>query len=366
MSGTSTPRTVLQLEPPSTGGIRRHVIALTALLRARDWQVAVAGPTGVFDGLGLEAEVVEVPTRLEPVGLFRAVRQLRRILPGNAVIHAHGLKAGWTAVLSRPGVPIVLTIHNVVLDEVAGRGARLQRRLERALLGRVDHVITASPAICEQFADAVEPGRIQFVLPVTPPAIPRRSRSEIRRALGVAEEAVLVVVVARLHPQKDLPLFIWAWSRVAAAHPSARAVIIGEGPDATVLEQLIVESGVADSLRLIGSSPNAVDEMGASDIVAFSSLWEGVPLSAVEAKQLGRPIVSTDVGVVSLLLASGGGAVVPVGDREAFAATLVEYVGSADVRAAASGIDETSGDDRYGDEALTDAVIAIYERVLDA
>ena len=68
MSGTSTPRTVLQLEPPSTGGIRRHVIALTALLRARDWQVAVAGPTGVFDGLGLEAEVVEVPTRLERSG----------------------------------------------------------------------------------------------------------------------------------------------------------------------------------------------------------------------------------------------------------------------------------------------------------
>ena len=153
-SDTSAP-SVLELLGPSTGGIRRHVAALGSILADQGWAVTYAGPAGVLDNLGETAEVVGVPSSFSPAPIARAVRQLRS-LRGVDVIHAHGLKAGWVAVLSRRRgtngrrIPIVLTIHNVVLDEVSGRSAGVLRHLERLLMGRVDRVIAASPGIAEQ------------------------------------------------------------------------------------------------------------------------------------------------------------------------------------------------------------------------
>ena len=63
------------------------------------------------------------------------------------MVHAHGLKVGWWASLVPHRPPLVLTVHNVVLDEVAGRRAPLLRALERRLPSRVDAVIATSPGV---------------------------------------------------------------------------------------------------------------------------------------------------------------------------------------------------------------------------
>ena len=56
----------------------------------------------------------------------------------------------------------------------------------------------------------------------------------MRRELGASDDNVLVVVVARLHPQKDLDLFVRAWRTVVSEHPTARAAIVGEGPSRAI------------------------------------------------------------------------------------------------------------------------------------
>lgn len=366
-SDTSAP-SVLELLGPSTGGIRRHVAALGSILADQGWAVTYAGPAGVLDNLGETAEVVGVPSSFSPAPIARAVRQLRS-LRGVDVIHAHGLKAGWVAVLSRRRgtngrrIPIVLTIHNVVLDEVSGRSAGVLRHLERLLMGRVDRVIAASPGIAEQFAGVVGAGRLSFILPVSPVPHPRRDRSEVRRELGASDDNVLVVVVARLHPQKDLDLFVRAWRTVVSEHPSARAAIVGEGPSRPDLQASIDEAGVAASLRLAGASPDAIEQLAAADVVALTSRWEAVPLVVVEAVQLGRPVVSTRVGVAEELLGDGG-TVVDVGDVDAFAAALSRYVGSPDLRQTAGAVSRERGTVIYGADALVRQVARIYEEVL--
>src|SRR6476646_9278934 len=99
---------VLLVRGPSAGGIRRHVDALAAELPAVGW----------------------TPTVLAVPGDVRAIVAIRRAAAGVDVVHAHGLTVGWWASVVPRRPPLVVTVHNVVLDETAGRRAPVLRRLE--------------------------------------------------------------------------------------------------------------------------------------------------------------------------------------------------------------------------------------------
>ncbi|MEA3020015.1 MAG: hypothetical protein QOI47_1539, partial [Actinomycetota bacterium] len=204
---------VLQLLGPSTGGIRRHVAWLSGALAERDWRVRTAGPDGVLAGLVEQDAIVPVP---------RGRRQLRAAVEGVDLVHAHGLKAGWLASTLRGGAPLVVTVHNLVLDDVAGRGAPALRALEGWIPRRVDAVIAVSDEIGRRFANAAN---VHVVPPFGPVPVVRRDRDEVRAALGIAPGERLLVAVARLHPQKDLPTLL----RAMVGLDGARLVIFGEG-----------------------------------------------------------------------------------------------------------------------------------------
>lgn len=362
-------RRVLELAGPSTGGIRRHVAVVAAILGERGWEVDVAAPAGVLDDLDVGAahrHSIAVPATMSPaalLGAVRSLRALRRTVGGWDVVHAHGLKAAWVARLARPGCPVVLTVHNVVLDEVAGRAAAVQRRLERAIVRAVDKVIAVSPEIVDHFAGVGPPGHVEFVIPASPPPVPRRPRDEVRRALGVRDDEVLVVVAARLHPQKDLPTFAAAWRSVVDAHPTARAVVVGEGPARAEVEAAVDRAGVRDTLALPGASDHAVDELAAADVVVLSSRWEGAPLVVAEAMQLGRPIVSTRVGVVPQMTGDGA-VIVEVGDADALAEAIGRFVAAPELRARAGEVSRERGTVIYGAAPLVASVERVYEEVV--
>ena len=136
---------MLELLGPSTGGIRQHVAWLTGALRERGWTVRTAGPPGVLDDLVEQDAVVAVP---------RGWRALRGAIGRADLVHAHGLKAGWLASTVPRRPPLVVTVHNLVLDEVARRAAPVLRRLEGMLPGRVDAVIAVSDEIGRRFGAA--------------------------------------------------------------------------------------------------------------------------------------------------------------------------------------------------------------------
>jgi glycosyltransferase involved in cell wall biosynthesis len=202
------------------------------------------------------------------------------------------------------------------------------------------------------------------ILPASPAPSPRRDRDEVRARLGAGPDEPLVVVVARLHPQKDLPTFVAAWQQVHADHPSARAAVVGDGPSRDQLATLVEEAAVGGTLVLAGPSDYAVDELAAADVVALSSRWEGAPLVVAEAMQLGKPVVSTRVGVVPDMVGDGG-AIVDVGDAAALAAAIGRFVGSGELRAEAGAVSQQRGTVIYGAEPLVDEVVRVYQEVCD-
>ena len=110
---------ILQLLGPSKGGIRRVVLSLTDALRQRGWSVVVAGPPGALDGIGRLDVEVPIPDFLALPGLVRSRRELGPLAAEFDLVHAHGLKPGLLAASLRPRPPLVVSVHNLVLDEVA-------------------------------------------------------------------------------------------------------------------------------------------------------------------------------------------------------------------------------------------------------
>lgn len=353
----------VQVLGPSTGGIRVHVACLASHLREAGVEAPVVGPGGVLEGLAPQAGEVPVPAGLSPSGLLAARSALRAWRSPPGVLHAHGLKAAWTVVGGRPRRPVVVTVHNVVLDASAGRAAGVQRRLERAVLRRADRVIAPTPAIAAGL-DGVAAERVRVVLPASPWPVPRRTRAEVRAEWGVGDHTPVVVCAARLHPQKDPATLAAAWAGVVAALPGARLVVVGEGPSRGDLEADLDRRGLSESVTLRGFSPHAVDELAAADLSWITSRWEAVPLVLSESLALGVPVVSTAVGLAPALLAdNGAGAVVPVGDASGLAEATVRLLSDDPRRAAAAERARELAAERFDPSRQAAAVLDVYREL---
>ena len=360
--------TVLQLLGPSTGGIRRHVDALSDALEGAGWRVRVAGPDGVFEGIRTNDVVVPVPDGMQLLKLGRAVRVLRRRLAGVDVVHAHGLKAGWVAVLAtrsrRPRAAVAVTVHNLVLDETAGRSIRFKRLLERMVFKRADALIAVSPEVGGYVHEhTARPVRV--IRPLGPPPVAHRDHEEVRRALGATDRQSLVVCVARLHPQKGLPTLIEASQLLVQRGVDVRVAIVGEGPSASELHRLIGGLDLESTVVLAGPSDNAPDEMAAADLVVIPSVWESGPLVLSEALLLLRPVVATPVGLVPEVVRDGeSGRIVPIGDPRALAQAITQVLADPDGAAAMACAGREAVKRVLGPEALVAATGDLYRELL--
>ncbi|HPU39405.1 MAG TPA: glycosyltransferase, partial [Microthrixaceae bacterium] len=278
------------------------------------------------------------------------------------VVHAHGLKAAWVSLHGRPSRPLVVTVHNIVLDESAGRAARLQRRLERFVLSRADRVIAPSAAIAAGLATTVRSERLATIVPASPIPALARTRREIRDVIGVGDDTPLVTCVARLHPQKDIPTLLHAFAQALEHCGDAHLVVVGDGPDRADVEALVGSLGISESVHLVGFDAHAVDWIGAGDVFALSSVWEAIPLVMAEALQLGVPVVSTAVGMAPELLDDGrAGTVVDVGDIDGLAGGLVRFLTDPAERSRAGSFGREFASNRFDPVALSAEVLGVYE-----
>lgn len=358
------PLVALQLMGPSSGGIRVHVATLAAGLESLGIGAPVVGPGGVLEGLGPQAGEVPVPAGVSPTGLLRARRAVRPWRRACDVVHAHGLKAAWTGVGGRPRRPLVVTVHNVVLDEAAGRWARGQRHLEHRILRSADRVIALTSTMAAGLADVVPESRLRIVLPASPRPVVELTRDEARAQLGVDRDAPLVVCAARLHPQKDLPTLLEAWRAVAAARPDARLRVLGDGPLHDELATMIDRLGISGSAALAGRVPRAVDHLAAADVSVMTSIWEGASIVLAECTRLGIPVVSTPTGMApDLLDGRRGGVIVPVGDVDAVASALLDLIDDPERARRIGELGRAHAEDVFDTRRAVQAVADVYLEV---
>jgi len=142
--------------------------------------------------------------------------------------------------------------------------------------------------------------------------------ASMRDSLGFGSTDVVIGSVGRLEPQKRFDLLIDAFAEARQAHPGLRLVIAGDGSLAGSLRAQVDRLALGSSCLLLGHRSDVVDLHHAFDLYVQSSDYEGTPNAVLEAMALETPVVATDVGGTSQLVADGrDGLIVPLRDHAA-------------------------------------------------
>ncbi len=154
-------------------------------------------------------------------------------------------------------------------------------------------------------------------------------RAAVRAELGLADDAVVALTLARHHPQKDHATLLAALRRVHADDPRLAVLLVGTGTGT------LADDG-ADGPRVIGLGER--DDVArlarAADLIVSSSRTEGLPNALLEGMASGLVPVATDVGDCRAVVGDTG-EVVAAGDVDALAAAVGRVVAlDADARAA--------------------------------
>ena len=318
---------VLQVLGRSAGGIARHVAEITAALDGTDGlEIDIAGPRGLPVLMPKEIDEVSIPDG--PFGHRPAIRRIRSLVEerGYPVVHAHGLRAGIDAALAAKNADarVIVTIHNLVRPEVAGRvKAVLYKPAERLVVKLADRILAVSRDIAAQLSRYAETGLIEVThLGVEPVTTPTVDAGAVKRELGLGPDDPLVATASRLSAQKALHVMLEAMVLV-----DATLAIAGEGPLSGSLKARAAELGISQRTRFLGFREDVAELIAGADVFCLSSVWEGVPLAAMEAVQLGTPVVATDVGGTGELIEDRvSGRLVPPGDPAALAAAVTEVL----------------------------------------
>ncbi len=165
---------------------------------------------------------------------------------------------------------------------------------------------------------------------IQPPRPDAAQVGQLRRRF-VVNGGWLVGSAGRLEKQKGYEYFIRAARRVVDRRNDVRFVLAGEGPLRSELEQMIRELGLESHFWLLGFRPDIANFLDALDVFVSPSLWEGLPITLVQALMLRKPVLATRVGGVPEVIPESCGAnLVPPSDEKALAAGIVRAVENRD------------------------------------
>jgi len=291
-------------------------------------------------------------------------------------VHSHYWLSGQVGALARDrwGVPLIHSMHTMakVKNDAMADGDTPEP--EGRIIGEEQVVEAADMLIANTDIEATQlinlydadPGRVEVVHPGVDLEVFRpRDRAAVRRDLGLAADAHVLLFAGRIQPLKAPDVLLRAVAVLLERNPSLRSSLVvpvvggpsGSGLDhPTALADLADELRLADVVRFV--PPVGQAELSrwcaAADLVAVPSYNESFGLVAVEAQASGTPVVAAAVGGLTTVVQDEvSGLLVDSHDPAAWADALERIIGDEALRG------------RLADGALRHARDFSWERTAD-
>ncbi|QID17007.1 glycosyltransferase family 1 protein [Nitrogeniibacter mangrovi] len=150
---------------------------------------------------------------------------------------------------------------------------------------------------------------------------PERRNAALRARWGVGPDTLVVAVVGRVAPEKNLDLAIRAFEAMARRHPDARLLFVGDGPSRAAL-QARHPAHIHAGMR---TGEDLAAHYASADLFLFPSVTETFGNVATEALASGLPVVGFDYAAVAERIEPGiNGWRVPLGDDAGFVQAAME------------------------------------------
>jgi glycosyltransferase involved in cell wall biosynthesis len=204
-------------------------------------------------------------------------------------------------------------------------GNESERRAYFAALPLLDAIICVSQSARDTYAHAGVPSeRLHVVRNGIAFRRAAAARDATRRTLGLTENEAMVLMVARLTEQKGHKVVLAAVPHVLAHRPSARFFFAGAGPLEGALRDEIAARDLGAHVTLLGERSDIPELLAAADLFVLPSLFEGLPLSLLEAYAAGLPVVAARAsGTAEAAIDGQTALLVDPGDGEGLARAIV-------------------------------------------
>jgi len=366
------------LAPAAPGAAASETIGTVATKRFRySWPEKTQ--TVCYDGGALlnirsePRERLKVPL-LVGAEWWATVRQLAR--NRYDLLNSHWiLPQGFVGVMSAvpTRTPHVTTVHGGDVFSLQGRALRPFKKL--ALRGS-NAVTVNSSATSQSIDDLVGIQVKRQLIPMgTDVRDPDPQVTDSVKRQYRSEDGPLLVFVGRLVPEKGVFDVLEALRIVKREHPGATALIIGEGPSKSALQELADSAGLAGSVDFAGwvNPDEVVSHMAAGDVVVGPSKpspdgWvEAFGLTMVEAMASGTPLVATrSGGIPDVVLDGETGFLVEPGRVDAIALAINRLVEDSALTSRITTAARARARSHFSREASAAAFSDLFETVIES
>lgn len=353
------------------GGIPVYTVMLATALKQRGHEPIVASRGGVLVERLTAAKIphvsvaVGIKSELHPtiaVAVAQVVGIIHRARPDllhaqTRVAHVVAGLAGWLT-----GVPVVTTAH--------GFSRWRWGRRHFPCWGR--RVIAVSRAVARVLTLVSRVPRARVVLIPNgiawDPMEPRRLAQQaawFSQVWGLPRGGPIIGSIARLNEAKGEHVLLEAFHRVRRQIPSARLLLVGDGPQKSALIRQAYAFGDEDHVVIAGPVEHTAIPLSVMDVFVLPSRDEAFGLALVEAMAMRRPVVASAVGGMREIVRHGEtGFLVPPGNPGALADALRYLVEHPDAARALGEAGYRRFQERFTIDRMAADVERVYKQVL--
>lgn len=177
-------------------------------------------------------------------------------------------------------------------------------------------------------------------------------------------DTIKVLHIGRFSPEKNHKGLIDAFEIFHKVFPNTTLNLVGDGNTLEETKEYALEKGLKDAVCFLGMKDNVYEYINQADIFVLSSLYEGMPMTLIEAMGTGVPIVATNVGGVPNMLTNEKNALLTSVNAEEIAKALIAISKDYELRQNL-GVNALARSKDFSAEKMAVEYLKIYQRGLE-
>jgi glycosyltransferase involved in cell wall biosynthesis len=258
---------------------------------------------GAFDAeiAALGGTIHRIPYLTE-AGHFGYVKALRHFFADHAgeyaIVHAHMDKMSGFVLreAKRGGIPFRIAHSHSTKSEGGVPAQAYKWYAGRFIASCATHMLACSQQAAEWLfrAGREQPVIVKNGVESRKYAYSPDVRRSVREELELGEDRFVVGHVGRFSPPKNHSFLLEMFARFQRDVPNAALVLAGDGALRPQLAKQAAELGIAGAVTMLGVRPDVNRLLQAFDAFAFPSLYEGLPVTLIEAQAGGLPCLVSE------------------------------------------------------------------------
>lgn len=229
----------------------------------------------------------------------KALRKFFKAHPEYKIVHGHMTNTAsiYMPIAKKYGVTCRIAHSHSTRGKVGHLGV-VTDLLQRSITRHATDLFACSEAAMHWFCsqEVIDSGKVQVIANAVDAQKYRfhpEIRHQMRQELNLGND-LAVICVGRFRPEKNQAFLIEVLKEMLNHHKDVTFVFAGDGPCEEQVKSLARQYGLENHTRFLGMRTDVPELLQAADAFVLPSLWEGLPVTVIEAQANGLHCVVAD------------------------------------------------------------------------